>query len=63
MPDRLLTIDEVIEIVGVSRTVIWKLRKRGDFPLPLKLSPGMTGATRWRASEIQTWIETRERAA
>ncbi|RFC67788.1 helix-turn-helix transcriptional regulator [Mesorhizobium denitrificans] len=63
MTERLLTEKEVTKIIGLSRVVIWEMRKRGDFPQPLKLTPGQTGAIRWRLSEIENWIETRERAA
>lgn len=63
MTERLLNEREVSKIVGLSRVVIWEMRKRGEFPLPLKLTPGQTGAIRWRLSEIEHWIETRERAA
>ncbi|RFC68100.1 helix-turn-helix transcriptional regulator [Mesorhizobium denitrificans] len=62
LSDRLLSIDEVKVMVGLSAPTIWRLRKAGQFPNPLKITPGMTGATRWRLSELIAWVDTRERS-
>lgn len=37
--DKWLTLNEVIELVGFSRSHIFALRKKGKFPEPKKLSP------------------------
>lgn len=42
---------------GIHRTTPWRWTERGEFPQPVKLSPG---CTRWRRSEIESW--ERERA-
>jgi prophage regulatory protein len=57
--DRILGWPEVQSRVGLSRPQVWRLRRDGDFPSALKLSKNRRG---WRASEIQKWIESRERA-
>lgn len=37
---------------GVHRTSIWRWVEKGDFPKPVKLSPG---CTRWINSAVQDW--------
>lgn len=58
-PDRLLGWPEVQRTIGLSRPQIWRLRQDGNFPAPLKLSQNRVA---WRSSEVQRWIESRERA-
>jgi len=44
--------------VGLSRTAIYRLRLRGEFPAPIRLTPKTIG---WRASEVTNWIDERQR--
>lgn len=59
MINRLLTIDEVAHLLGVSKGSIkhWKNPKsryyRSDFPKPLKLSARVI---RWQAREIEDYF-------
>ena len=57
--DRLIGWPELQRTIGLSRPQIWRLRRDGNFPSPLKLSQNRVA---WRSSEVQKWIETRERA-
>ena len=57
--DRLMTIAEVLEVTGLSRSSIYSLMRQGGFPEPLKVGPR---AVRWRLSEIEEWQATRSRA-
>jgi prophage regulatory protein len=57
--DRILGWPEVHAVVGLSRPQVWRLHRAGDFPAPLKLSKNRRG---WKSSEIQSWIDSRERA-
>jgi prophage regulatory protein len=57
--DRLIGWPEIQRVIGLSRPQIWRLRRDGNFPLALRLSENRVA---WRASEVQRWIETRERA-
>lgn len=52
----LLSIEEVTKIVHFSQMHIWRLRRDGAFPQPVKL-----GANRiaWVESEIRDWIKAR----
>ncbi len=53
--DKLLTVDEVLALTGYrSRTTLWRKVRAGGFPPPRKDGPT---SVRWRASEIQRWID------
>lgn len=47
-----LSVDQVASRFGVSKDTIWRWRREGDFPKPVKLG-GRT--TRWRLSDIEAW--------
>lgn len=42
-------------LICVSSPTLWRMVKRGDFPKPIKLSPGVTA---WRVGEIRDWMES-----
>jgi len=45
---------EVAAWLSVSRNTVWRwAREIEDFPLPVKIG----GATRWRAADIQRYID------
>ena len=52
-PDDLLTIDEVIATLRVSRAAFYRWRRRGTGPATVRL-PG--GAVRVRRSALQQWL-------
>ena len=39
-PSRMLRLAAVRARTGLSTTTIWRLRRRGEFPNPVQLSPG-----------------------
>lgn len=51
-PDRLLAWPRVKDLTGLSRTTAWRLQKAGDFPPPVRVSPGRVS---WRESDIVAW--------
>lgn len=51
--DRLMKLNEVKEIVGLGKTLIYKLVQAGQFPAPYK--PGGT-TSRWSENEISDWL-------
>ena len=57
---KILRIREVMELLGIKRTTIYAMIKRGEFPEPIRLSPGAVG---WRVDEITAWMESRSRGA
>ena len=52
-PDELLTIDEVITILRVSRAAFYRWRRRGTGPASVRL-PG--GAVRIRRAALAEWL-------
>ena len=56
---RLLTQKDVEEIVRLSKTSLYRYMRAGQFPEPLRIGPK---AVRWRADEVQDWIESRSRS-
>ena len=56
----LLTISEVVSMIGIGRSTIYAKMKVNEFPAPIKSGPR---AIRWRTDEVIEWINTRERAA
>ena len=57
----LQTVDQVAEKLTVSRATVWRYVSTDPaFPKPLKLS---RGCSRWRADEVDQWLETRPREA
>ncbi len=53
---RILSLRQVIEITGLSPATIWRMRRRGEMPEPIRLSPGRVG---WRESDIERWLVAR----
>lgn len=54
-PIQLLRRAHVEEITGLKRSTIYAMIKRGEFPLPVKIT---TKAVGWRSNEIFQWINT-----
>ena len=54
--DKILRAREVQEMTGLSRTTIWRLERKGEFPARVSLCPGSVG---WRSSEVESWIKMR----
>lgn len=49
----LLTAAAVAKRLGVSKATVWRLRDSGRLPQPVKVG----SLTRWRAAELEHWIE------
>jgi len=41
---------------GLSRTTIWRLEKKSDFPKRIRLSAGAVG---YRRADVEAWRESR----
>ncbi len=52
-PDRLINIQTLAELLGVSRRHIYRLVDAGKIPRPVKLG----GVVRWNGTDIQRWID------
>ena len=57
--ERLIRIGEVIELCGLSRSSIWRLERRGQFPSRRKLAIRAVG---WKRSELEVWLNSRAQA-
>lgn len=45
---------DVLKLIPVSRTTLWRMVQNGKFPKPIKLSDH---ATAWRNQDILDWLE------
>ncbi len=57
--DRLLKIGEVVAMVALSESSIYREMRRGQFPQPIRVG---ARAVRWWLSEILAWLARRPRA-
>ncbi|KOQ70319.1 hypothetical protein ABW43_06060 [Stenotrophomonas maltophilia] len=51
--DALISVKRVEQDCGFSKTTIYRLMKRGQFPKPAKRAGR---SVRWRNSEVQQWV-------
>ena len=51
-PD-LLTVDDVAELLKVSRSTVYEYLKRDHLPQPVKIGPRLA---RWLRQEVEEWI-------
>lgn len=56
---RYLRIAEVVSKTGVSRSTIYELMGKGEFPMARRLTSRTVG---WDDSEVDGWMATRETA-
>lgn len=54
MNAELLSIEDVIEMLDVSRSTIYRWLNQGTFPQQRNIGPN---TVRWRLSDIQQWQE------
>jgi prophage regulatory protein len=51
-PARLLGVQQVADLLGVSARHVYRLSDGGKMPRPIKLG----GSVRWSSTEIERWI-------
>jgi len=56
--NNLMTLQQVCKATSLSRTTIWRLQQRDDFPQGVRLS---TSRVAYPTSEVEKWIESRPR--
>jgi excisionase family DNA binding protein len=54
MEEKLLSINELCEYLGISRVKLWQLRQDNNFPKPINLGTQQ----KWKKSEIEAYIES-----
>jgi prophage regulatory protein len=52
----LMTIQQVTKVTSLSRTTIWRMQQRGEFPKGIKISEARVA---YPVAEINEWIEKR----
>ena len=57
--DRILRIDDVLALTGLSRSTLYRLVASEDFPKPVQLCGPGGRAKGWRLSEVEEWIRNR----
>lgn len=55
LPDALLKITTVVQIVGLSTANIYRRIAAGTFPAPIKLT---ARCSRWKSEDIRAWIQS-----
>ena len=55
---KILRIQDVKAATGLSRTTLWRMERRGDFPKRCRLGRNSCG---WIAQEVEAWIASRPR--
>lgn len=58
MAKKILRIQRVVYLTGLSKSTIYELIKKGEFPAQLKLSERASG---WTESSINAWIDSRQK--
>lgn len=58
--DRILHQDEVLELLGIARMSLYRMRRAGKFPPHVEIGSQRIG---WPESEIKAWVESRRRPA
>ena len=51
--EKLLTIKEVVNIVGFKTSTIYKFIKTKGFPKPVKIGK----SSRWKLSDVNNWLK------
>ena len=56
IPRRALRLPQVVECTGLSKTHIYRLMQRGQFPVPARLSERVVA---WDSAAINAWLAER----
>ena len=61
-PVQVLRMSAVMAATGLSRTTLWRLRRTGEFPAPVRLGGDGSRAVGWLRNDIEAWIISRPAA-
>ncbi|MEP6908063.1 MAG: AlpA family phage regulatory protein [Pseudoxanthomonas sp.] len=56
---RFLRLPEVKRVTGLSRTQIYRLEAAGQFCKRVKLGAGVSSATAWVSTDVESWMGDR----
>ena len=51
---------QMLKLLGLSATTVYKMQRDGRFPRPIQLSTRTTG---WLAADVKQWLKERSAAA
>jgi predicted DNA-binding transcriptional regulator AlpA len=54
-----ISMQELCDLLHLSRSRIYQLCSAGEFPKPTKLHPSRGGRVLWRAETIEAWLAER----
>ncbi len=57
---KLLRCETVLERTGLSRTTLWRMERRGEFPKRVHLTSNLVA---WLEDEVVAWIRSRRNGA
>ena len=57
--DRLIRLKEVLTMVNISRSTLYRLIRSGAFPEPVRLGERVVA---WWESEVRAWMASRPKA-
>ncbi len=61
--ERVLRTSQVAEVIGVTRTTLWRWTKDGYFPPPRIIGPTKARPVRgWLESDVSRWLRDRPEA-
>ena len=53
---RLIRLPEVLRLCGISRSALYEMISRNEFPRPVRIGARSVG---WRQGDVQEWLESR----
>ena len=56
---QIFRLKDVVELVGLSKTTIWRRMRVGEFPPALRLGGPSTRAIGWKMTDVEVWLEQR----
>ena len=60
--EKIIRLPALMEMVGLSRTTIWRRVKSGDLPPPIRLGGPGSRAVGWRRTAVEDWVRSRSEA-
>lgn len=57
---RMLRLEEVMSMTGLSRSSIYAMAKQGSFPKQIQIGPR---AVRWNSQTVEAWLTAKMEAA
>lgn len=52
-PKRVLNQKDVLSLIGISKTTLWRMIASGKFPPPIKIGERLNG---WRVEVFEQWL-------